>query len=91
MKTNGRNSCTDNSRHIAVRYFFTKDRIEKMRNGGRILSNPANGSWFFFKYMQGIAFIFFIDLIMGYTNISEIIQTLNDNNISFPIKERVEN
>ena len=29
METNGSSSCTDNSRHIAVRYFFTKDRIEK--------------------------------------------------------------
>ena len=28
---------------------------------------------------------------MGYTNIATIIQTLNDNNVSLPIKERVEN
>ena len=26
---NGRNSCAWNYRHIAVRYFFTKDRIKK--------------------------------------------------------------
>ena len=29
METNGKNSCTGNSRHISVRYFFTKYRIEK--------------------------------------------------------------
>ena len=29
METNGRNSCTGNSRHIHIRYFFVKDRIEK--------------------------------------------------------------
>ena len=29
METNGNNSCTGNSRHISVRYFFTKYRIEK--------------------------------------------------------------
>ena len=29
METNGRNPCKGNSRHIALRYFFTKDRIRK--------------------------------------------------------------
>ena len=29
MEKNGRNSCTGNSRHINVRYFFVKDRINK--------------------------------------------------------------
>ena len=29
MEMNGRNSCTGNSRHINVRYFFVKDRIDK--------------------------------------------------------------
>ena len=26
---NGRNSCTGNSRHVHVRYFFVKDRVDK--------------------------------------------------------------
>ena len=29
MEINGRHSCTGNSRHIDVRYFFTKDRVKK--------------------------------------------------------------
>ena len=29
MEKNGRNSCTGNSRHINIRYFFIKDRIDK--------------------------------------------------------------
>ena len=29
MENNGRNSCTDNSRHIHIRYFFVKDRVDK--------------------------------------------------------------
>ena len=29
MEKNGRNSCTGNSRHINVRYFFVKDRYDK--------------------------------------------------------------
>ena len=27
MEKNGRNSCTGNSRHIDIRYFFIKDRV----------------------------------------------------------------
>ncbi len=29
MESNGRNSCTGNSRHVDIRYFFVQDRIEK--------------------------------------------------------------
>ena len=29
MLKNGRNSCTGNSRHVHIRYFFVKDRVEK--------------------------------------------------------------
>ena len=29
METNGRNSCTGNSRHIDIRFFFVHDRIKK--------------------------------------------------------------
>ena len=29
MEKNGRNSCTGNSRHINIRYFFMKDKINK--------------------------------------------------------------
>ena len=28
LARNGRNSCTGNSRHVAVRYFFLKDRVD---------------------------------------------------------------
>ena len=29
MEVNGRISCTGNSRHINIRYFFIKDRVDK--------------------------------------------------------------
>ena len=29
MEKNGRNSCTGNSRHVHIRYFFVKDRVDK--------------------------------------------------------------
>jgi len=28
LEINGRNSCTSNSRHISIRYFFVKDRVD---------------------------------------------------------------
>ena len=28
METDGRNSCTGNSRHINIRYFWIKDRVD---------------------------------------------------------------
>ena len=31
MKVNGRNSCTENTRHTNIRYLFVKYRVEKMR------------------------------------------------------------
>ena len=45
---------------------------------------------FFKKSLQGRFFKNFKDFIMGYTTIDKILQTLNDNNVSFTIKERVE-
>ena len=38
MEKNGRNSCTGNSRHINIRYFFVKDRID---NGEVVKACPA--------------------------------------------------
>ena len=29
MEKNGRNSCTGNSRHVHIKYFFVKDRVDK--------------------------------------------------------------
>ena len=29
MEINGRNSCTGNSRHVNIRYFLVKDRVDK--------------------------------------------------------------
>ena len=28
LEINGRNSCTSNSRHISISYFFVKDRVD---------------------------------------------------------------
>ena len=58
METNGRNSFTGNSRHIVVRYFFTKDRIEKGEMMVKYCPNELMISDFFMKYLQGRVFKF---------------------------------
>ena len=40
MSKNGRESCTSNSKHIAIKYFWVTDRI---KNGNSTLSNKADG------------------------------------------------
>ena len=80
MEINGRNSCTCNSIHIVVRYLFTKDIIEKGEMMVKYYPTELMIADFFMKVLQGRAF-----------RISEILKNLNNNNVSFPIKERVKN
>ena len=91
MERNGRNSCTGNSRHIAVRYFFRKDGIEKGKLVVEYCTTNLMIADFFTKALQGKAFKFFREIIMGYTTVEEILRTLKYKNMSFTIKERVEN
>mmetsp|Transcript_19478 Transcript_19478/g.22076 ORF Transcript_19478/g.22076 Transcript_19478/m.22076 type:complete len:153 (+) Transcript_19478:348-806(+) len=83
MEKNGRNSCTGgNSRHINIRYFFVKDRVDK---GELTIEYCPTGNMladFFTKPLQGSQFTLMRDIIMGYKPISLLLPT---------IKERVEN
>ena len=86
METNGRNSCTGNSRHIEIKYFWVKDRVD--RKEIRIQYCPT---WlmladYFTKALQGSLFVKYRNIIMGYTHIDEI---LCDK--LYPLKERVGN
>ena len=53
MERNGRNSCTGNSRHIHIRYFFVKDRLDK--GEVEVLYCPTEQTLadFFTKPLQG--------------------------------------
>ena len=73
METNGRNSCTGNSRHIEIKYFWVKDRVD--RKEIRIQYCPT---WlmladYFTKALQGSLFVKYRNIIMGYTHIDEIL------------------
>ena len=83
MEQNGRNSCTGNSQHVNIRYFYIKDRVD---NGEVVIEHCPTGQMvadFFTKPLTAKLFHTFRDIIMGYKPIT----SLDDN--SFSIKERI--
>ena len=72
MLKNGRNSCTGNSRHINIRYFFVKDRIDKKEIRVEYCPSLIMLADFFTKQLQGRLFIKFREVIMGYRPISDL-------------------
>ena len=85
MQKNGRGSCTGNSRHINIKHFFVKDRIDKKEVEVQFCPTHLMIADYFTKPLQGKAFKLFRDLIMGYTPISTILDA-----IALSAKERVE-
>jgi hypothetical protein len=88
---NGSASARKNSKHIDVRYFFIKDRLEK---GGYVVEHCRTTKMiadFFTKPLQGKLFRVLRDVIMGHTHISslDLIDETNDNDPSSPNEERV--
>ena len=77
LEKNGCMSSSQRTRHINIRYFFLKDRVDK--NEISIVHCPTEYmiADFFTKPLQGAKFIEFRDIIMG--------QTLNE----YPTQERV--
>ena len=70
MLKNGRNSCTGNSRHIDIRYFFVKDRIDKGELKVEYCPSSIMLADFFTKPLQGQLFKKFRDVIMGHAPMS---------------------
>ena len=82
---NGRDSCTWNSKHIAIKYFWVADRI---KNGDiEVVYCPTEDMLgdFFSKPVQGSLFKKFRSALMGWTHISELFQGYNN------LEERVGN
>ena len=72
MLKNGRNSCTGNSRHVDIRYFFVKDRVEKGEVKVEYCSTLHMLADFFTKPLQGALYSKFRDVIMGYKPITSL-------------------
>ena len=72
MEKNGRNSCTGNSRHIHVRYFFVVDRIAKGEIEVEYCNTLEMLADYFTKPLQGKMFHKYRNVIMGYTKIEAL-------------------
>jgi hypothetical protein len=82
MERNGKASCTGNSRHIHIRYFFVKDRVDKGEFTIGFCPTSNMLADFFTKPLNGSLFQKFKAVLLGHAHIS----TLDPSN-----KERVEN
>ena len=88
MEKNGRNSCTGNSRHINVRYFFVKDRIDKGEVRVQYCPTGLMLADYYTKPLMGAKFQEFRNYVMGWKNISELVREIDNSD---RIKERVGN
>ena len=82
MENNGRTSCTGNSRHIHQRYFFVKDRVDQGEMRIEYCPTELMIADYFTKPLQGKLFIYMRDIIMGYTDVNDLVSFVK-------IKERV--
>jgi len=72
LTRNGRNSCTGNSRHVAVRYFFVKDRVDKGEVRVEYFPTGLMVAYFYTSPLQGKQFEFFKQYFMGWKPMSEL-------------------
>ena len=84
IERNGRNSCTGNSRHINIRYFWVKDRVDKGEVEIEYCPSHLMLADYFTKPLQGKMFHVFRNIIMGYRPISDLLTDISE------LKERVE-
>ena len=87
MEKNGRNSCTGNSRHVHIRYFFVKDRIDKGELTIEYCPTTEMLADYFTKPLQGGLFKRMRAVIMGWADVD----TLQEGYDAHTNKERVEN
>ena len=85
MEVNGRNSCTGNSRHVDIKYFWVKDHVDKGLVRIKYCPTTLMLADYFTKPLQGQLFRRFRDVIMGYTHINDLLLDKE-----FLLKERVE-
>mmetsp|Transcript_1239 Transcript_1239/g.1760 ORF Transcript_1239/g.1760 Transcript_1239/m.1760 type:complete len:229 (-) Transcript_1239:8-694(-) len=76
MERNGRNSCTGNSRHISIRYFFVKDRVDKGEVDIKYCPTEQMLADYFTKGTQGSLFEKQKSVIMGWTSLGSFIKNI---------------
>jgi KUP system potassium uptake protein len=72
FEKNGRKSCGPNSRHIDIRYFFIKDRLDAEGFQVRYCPTEQMLADFFTKPLQGALFRRLRSVVMGHEHISSL-------------------
>ena len=86
LEKNGRNSCTGNSKHVHILYFFVKDRVDKEELSIEYCPTHSMLAGYFTKPLQGALFRKLRAVIMGREHVS----TLSNDSTQDPDQERVE-
>lgn len=81
MEKNGRNSCTGNSRHINVRYFWIKDKVDQKEVRVEYTPSHLMLADYFTKPLMGALFIKLREYIMGWKPIDDLIQLVKPTGI----------
>ena len=76
LEINGRNSCTRNSRHVDIKFFWVKDRVDKKEVEIKYCPTTLMLADYFTKPLQGTVFRRFRDVIMGKVHINNSPKTL---------------
>ena len=79
MEINGRNSCTGNSRHIHIRYFWMKDRVANKEVRVEYLPTHIMLADYFTKPLQGSQFRLLREFIMGWRPMNELVLLKNSD------------
>ena len=96
MERNGRNSCTGNSRHVNIQYFWVKDKIQKGEIDLQYCPTAKMLADYFTKALQGSAFMRFWYVVIGHKHIDtlHISPDINNNGdistVNTDIEEREE-
>ena len=84
MLVNGKDSCTSNSKHVAIKYFWSTDRIKNGNIKVKYCNTNKMVADYMSKPLQGKAYKDFRSVIMGWTHMSTMFSPLDS------VEERVE-
>ena len=73
MELNGRNSCTGNSRHIDIRYFWVKNQIDNKIIRVEYMPTHLMLADYFTKPMQGEKFRELRSFVMGWRPLRQLL------------------
>ena len=85
MLLNGKASCTSNSKHVAIKYFWSTDRVKNHDIQVEYCPTEKMLADYMSKAVQGALFTLFRNVIMGWEHISVLFD------LESLIEERVEN